>query len=259
MKNLVNEKWLKGEACLGAISHMLSPVAVEAMGAAGMDFVLLDMEHGPINFESLAACITAADAANITPMVRVSDVTRPSILRELDLGANGVIVPCLENVEQVKALIQHAKFKPLGNRGYCMTRDGKWGFGEIYAKGLDGYMDQCNKQTLLIPQWETVGCLENIEEIAALEGIDGILVGPYDLSLALGVAGPFSHPDFICAVDRILSACKANNKISMIFVNDEQAMKSRLGQGFDCILYGIDVVSLISFYSSIKEKFDASV
>ncbi len=140
-----------------------------------------------------------------------------------------------------------------------MTRDGKWGFGKIYDNGLDGYMEQCNKQTLLIPQCETVSCLENIEEIAALEGIDGILVGPYDLSLALGIPGQFSHPDFISAVNRILKACKANNKISMIFVNDEQAMKARLEQGFDCILYGIDVVSLINFYSSIKEKFNASV
>lgn len=259
MKNLVREKWLKGEASLGAISHMLSPVAVEAMGAAGMDFVLLDMEHGPISFESLAACITAADAANITPMVRVSDTTRPSILRALDLGANAVIVPCLETIEQAKALIQHAKFKPIGNRGYCMTRDGKWGFGKIYESGLDGYLEQCNKQALLIPQCETVSCLENIEEIAALEGIDGILVGPYDLSLALGIPGQFSHPDFISAVNRILKACKANNKISMIFVNDEHAMKARLEQGFDCILYGIDVVSLINFYSSIKEKFNASL
>ena len=120
-------------------------------------------------------------------------------------------------------------------------------------------MEQCNKQALLIPQCETVSCLENIEEIAALEGIDGILVGPYDLSLALGIPGQFSHTDFISAVDRILKACKASNKISMIFVNNERAMKARLEQGFDCILYGIDVVSLINFYTSIKEKFNASV
>ena len=259
MKNLMREKWLKGDASLGTISHMLSPVAIEAMGAAGMDFVLLDMEHGPMNFESLAACITAADAANITPLVRVSDTTRPSILRALDLGAKGVIVPCLESVDQAKTLIQHAKFKPLGNRGYCMTRDGKWGYDKIYENGLDGYMEHCNRQTLLIPQCETVNCLENIEEIAALDGIDGILVGPYDLSLALGIPGQFTHNDFISAVDRILKACKTNKKISMIFVNDEQAMRARLNQGFDCILYGIDVVSLINFYSSIKEKFNASV
>ena len=140
MKNILREKWLQGEPVIGTLSQLLSPVAVEAIAVAGMDYVLLDMEHCPINTQELSACITAADAAGITPLVRTGDVSRAAILRALDVGAMGIVVPGIESLEQAKTLIQYAKFFPLGNRGYCMTRDGKWGFSPAYSEGLEGYM-----------------------------------------------------------------------------------------------------------------------
>ncbi len=258
LKNRIREKWLSGGRSLGTISHMLSPVAVEALGASGLDFVMLDMEHSPMHSQELAACVTAADAAGITPLVRVGDVSRCSLLRALDVGAMGLIVPGVESVGQVRELVEHAKFQPLGKRGYCMTRDGKWGYGEAYLEGLAGYMRRCNEETLLIPQCETVGCLEHIEEIAALEGVDGILIGPYDLSLAMGIGGQFEHPDFTAAVSRILNACKQNGILSMIFAGTEEDIPSRLDQGFDSILYGLDVLCLIRHYAAVTAKFKRS-
>ncbi len=259
MKNRIKEKWCRGEPSLGTISHLLSPVAVEALGASGLDYVMMDMEHSPIQIQELANCITAADATGITPLVRVGDISRCSLLRPLDIGAMGLIVPGIETVEQVKELVRYAKFQPMGSRGYCMSRDGKWGYGEVYKGGLTGYMEHCNAETLLIPQCETVGCLEHIEEIAALEGVDGILIGPYDLSLAMGIGGQFQHPEFITAVSRILRACKQNRIISMIFVGNETDMASRLTQGFDSILFGLDVLSLIQCFSTVTAAFDTIV
>lgn len=255
MKNKIKEKKRCGEPSLGTISHLLSPVAVEALGCSGLDYVMLDMEHSPIHSQELAACITAADAAGIAPLVRVGDASRCTILHALDVGAMGVIVPGIETVGQVRELIAYAKFQPVGMRGYCMTRDGKWGYDDAYRDGLAGYMRCCNEQTLLIPQCETLGCLEHIEEIAALEGVDGILIGPYDLSLAMGIGGEFQNQAFVAAVDRILNACKRNGILSMIFTGNEDELPALLSQGFDSVLFGLDVLSLIHHYSAVTAGF----
>ncbi len=257
MQNNVLKKLRQGQRVIGTITHLKSPVAVEALGAAGLDYVLLDMEHCPMDAEDLLRGVTAADAAGITPFVRVAEGTRSAVLRALDLGAKGVIVPCVETVEQVKALVSYAKFPPLGARGYCMTRDGKWGYDEAYAENLAGYMKESNDKTLLIPQCETVGCLEHIEEITALAGVDGILIGPYDLSIAMGLAGQFDHPDFCAALARIGAACRANGKMCMIFVGSAEDMRRRLDEGFENILFGLDVLSLIGHYSAVAAAFHA--
>lgn len=255
MQNKVLEKLKHGHPVLGTITHLKSPAAVEALGAAGLDYVMLDMEHCPMDWGDIQNAITAADAAELTPFVRVAEGTRSAVLHALDVGAKGVIVPCIETAEQVKALIAYAKFQPTGARGYCMTRDGAWGYDAAYAEGLSGYMRESNAKTMLIPQCETIGCLEHIEDITSLPGVDGILIGPYDLSIAMGLDGQFAHPAFRSAVARILSACRANGKMSMIFVGSTEDMRYRLNEGFDNILFGLDILSLIGHYAGIAESF----
>ena len=255
MQNKVLEKRRHGQPVLGTITHLKSPASIEALGAAGLDYVMLDMEHCPMDWTDVQNAVTAADTAGLEPFVRIPEGSRSAVLHALDVGAKGVIVPCIEHVEQVQEMISFAKFQPLGARGYCMTRDGKWGYDGAYAEGLSGYMRESNEKTLLIPQCETVGCLEHIEEIAALPGVDGILIGPYDLSIAMGMAGQFDHPAFRAAIARILTACKANDKMSMIFVGSEEDMRSRLAEGFDNILFGLDILSLMQHYSGVAACF----
>lgn len=257
MQNKVLEKWRQGQPVIGTITHLKSPAAVEALGAAKLDYVLLDLEHCPMDWGDVQLAVSAADAAGVEPFVRVAEGSRSAVLHALDVGAKGVIVPCIERIEQVRALIDAAKFQPLGARGYCMTRDGKWGYDAAYAEGLAGYMRESNEKTLLLPQCETVGCLEQIEEIAALPGVDGILIGPYDLSIAMGLDGQFEHPDFRAAVARILAACRANGKMSTIFVGSEDDMRRRLDEGFDNILFGLDLLSLLQHYSGVAASFRA--
>ncbi len=255
MNNRILENFKKGKPTLGTITHLGNSAAVECIGAAGLDYVLIDMEHAPLDRRDAAACIMAADAAGITPIVRIPDIQRSMILNLLDVGARGLIVPNIESVEQVRQLIDYAKFKPLGSRGYCMTRDGKWGFGEDYEAGMTGYMANCNSSTMLLPQCETVECLEHIEEIVALDGIDGILIGPFDLSIAMGLDGQFDHPAFQQAVERVRTACQAQGKLSMIFAASEADISKRLAQGFDSILYGLDALALTSYYRNAAEVF----
>mgnify|MGYP002688808491 FL=1 len=150
--------------------------------------MIVDTEHSPAGIESAAAQIAAAQGAGLTALARANEISRTAVLRLLDVGAQGVVVPCVETVEEVRELVRYAKFAPLGNRGFCPTRDGGYGYDEVSMQGTDVYFAHANQETLLIPQCETVGCLEHIEEITAMDGVDGIFVGPFDLSIALGLS-----------------------------------------------------------------------
>lgn len=254
MKNSIKDKFIKGVTSIGTISHMKSAVAIEGIGASGMDYVMIDFEHSPVSVDEALSYITAADAAGITPIVRVNEISRSGILSVLDAGAKGVIIPGIENVEDVQKIIKYGKFQPTGERGYCMTRDGKWGFADIYQDGLNGYMNCCNENTLLIPQCETIGCLENIDVITAMDGVDGILIGPYDLSIAMGMPGQFENEGFKNAVSRILDACKKNKKIAMMFTGNADAARNAINQGFDSILLGLDMLVLINSYKAMLDS-----
>ena len=199
MENLFLEKYLKGEKSLGTFTHLLSAPAVEALARAGLDYVIIDIEHSPIGAEHAAELISTASGAGLAPFVRIDEISRSPVLKMLDAGAAGLIVPQLESVEQAEKLVSWAKFAPLGNRGYCPSRDGGWGMAECYADGMGGYMERANHNTLLLPQCETMGCLENIDEILGMDGVDGIFIGPFDLSIALGIPGDFANERHINA------------------------------------------------------------
>lgn len=258
MKNIVLEKFRQGRPTVGTFTHLKSMTAVEALGLTGLDFVITDMEHCCVSIDEANRYMIASRAAGVEPFIRVPDTTRASVLRALDIGAAGVIVPCIETVEQVREIVSHAKFRtdgqPSGNRGYCPTRDGGWGFADSYSGGMKGYMEECNASALLIPQCETAGCLEKIEEIAAIDGVDGVMIGPFDLSIAMGIPGDFGNPEFAKAVDRILAACKKAGKIAMIFTGSGADSKKRIAQGFDSAIIGLDVLRLISSYKSEVEE-----
>mgnify|MGYP002732316566 CR=1 FL=1 len=250
MYNAVSAKIQRGEKVLGTFLSMDSLPAIEALGQTGMDFVIVDTEHGPVGAEGALGYIRAAETAGLTPFVRVHEIARSAVLHALDAGAQGLIVPCVKTVDEVKRLIEYAKFAPLGNRGFCPTRDGRWGFAD-FAADMEGYMACCNRETLLLPQCETVECLGSIEPIVALPGVDGIFVGPYDLSIAMGMPGEFDHPDFKAAIARVLHACKAAGKQAHIFAGSVPAARERFAQGFEAVAYSLDAIVYIQAFKDI--------
>lgn len=255
--NRLQEKFQNHELSIGTFTQLASPVAVECLGRTGLDYVLIDTEHSAVGINFLPAAITAADAAGIVPLVRINEIARNKVLQALDYGAQGLIIPAVETVEQVKELIEYAKFPPIGSRGYCPTRDGGFGYDEISQKGPLAYFEHANRNTLLIPQCETVGCLEHIEEIMAMDGVDGIFVGPFDLSIALGHPLEFDCPEMKAAMDRILTACKKNNKMSFIFCGDAATAKRRGEEGYDSVTTGLDVFALIDSYRDMVKEIRA--
>jgi len=250
MNNQVKDKIINGKKVLGTFFELGGSNVVECLGLAGLDFLIIDAEHGPFDVESSMDFIRAAELRNITPFVRIRDVSRSSVLKMLDIGAKGLIVPCVDTVDQIKDLIAWAKYYPTGRRGFFMARSAGYGF-EDFAKNVDEYFRICNDKTLLIPQCETLGALENIEEIVNLDGVDGIFVGPYDLSIALGKPAKFDDEEIVNAISRILKACKDAGKFSFIYTGDNETAKRYLAQGFDGVAVTNDAVILINAYKEM--------
>ena len=241
MENRVLEKFHAGDKSLGTFTHLLSAPAIEALAYTGLDYVIIDMEHSPIAAEHAAELVGVASGAGLAPFVRVDAIQRSPVLKMLDVGAAGLIVPGVETVDEVKKLVEYAKFAPLGGRGYCPSRDGGWGMAECYAEGMGGYMERANHNTLLLPQCETMGCLENIDEILGMDGVDGIFIGPFDLSIALGIPGKFGDPLLTEGIERVRRACAAAGKLCIMYAGSGEAAKRYFGQGFPSVAAGLDV------------------
>ncbi len=239
LRNTVKEKLVAGNKVLGTFFELGGASAVECLARGGFDYIIIDTEHGPFSVETTMEYIRAAENNGLTPLVRIGEITRPSVLRILDIGAKGLIIPNIHTPEEVRQLVRYAKFAPLGQRGYCPTRTTCWGADACIADAKS-YMGLCNDQTLLFPQCETVGAYENIEEIVAIEGVAGIFVGPADLSIALGVPLDFNSPRLKSAILHVLDACKKANKFSFIFAGSSEAAREWFALGFDSVCYSLD-------------------
>lgn len=244
-KNLAREKLKRGEHILGTFFHSGSGLMMDAVGLSGMDYVIIDKEHSPIGVETAADLIRAAEAKDLTPFVRIKEISRSSVLKLLDLGAKGLIVPAVGGVEDVKKLVEYSKYPPMGNRGMAMGRGSDFGLNTL---PILEHWALHNQEILLIPMCETTGCLEQIEEITAMEGVDGIFVGPCDLSIALGEPGDFDHPKVQAAFERIVKACRENGKFCLIFAPTPELAGRFIKMGFHGCASGIDVNLMLSAY-----------
>jgi len=253
MKNLLKEKMQKGEKAVGTFFELGSDTAVECLRHTGLDFFIIDTEHGPFDIESSMGFIRTAELGNVAPLARIREISRPAVLKMLDIGAKGIIVPCVDSLEQVKSLVEWAKYYPVGKRGFFTARPAGYGY-DSFARNIDEYFRICNEETLLIPQCETVGCLESIEEIVNTEGVDGIFIGPYDLSIGIGKPAQFDSPEFTGAVARVLKACKAAGKFSFIYTGSNTMAKQYLSQGFDAVAASMDATVFIDAYRALVNE-----
>lgn len=232
MKNIWKEKVLRGEPTVGTFVNTGNESTIEIASMSDLDYVIIDTEHGPFDVESTANMIRVMELHDNTTLVRVKDSNRNSILKMLDVGAKGLIIPQVHSVAQVREIVEYGKYYPVGERGYAFARAAGYGHADHAKLGMLGYMEVSNRETLLIPQCETMGALEHIEEIAAMEGVDGIFIGPFDLSIAMGIPGQFDDPRFKAALVRVREACEAAGKICMIYCKNVEVARQRMAEGF---------------------------
>ena len=243
MRNTLKEKLSLGKRPLGTFVGTGSPAVVECLGCAGLDFVILDNEHSPIEAETTAALVRAAELRNITPLARIREISRPAILKLLDVGVQGLIIPDVRSADDIRRIVSYAKYSPVGQRGFCPSRKDGWGTDP--QCGVLDTMAHYNAETLVIPQCETAEALADIETIAAMDGVDGIFIGPFDLSISMGIPGDFENPMFRAALERILAACRAAGKPCLIFTGDGAGAAARFAQGYDGVAMGLDATLLI--------------
>ncbi len=253
MKNLLKEKLANQQAVFGVMMQMDSTVAAEAFGASGLDFCIIDSEHAVIDGETMRRLVTAAEARRVTPLVRIKRITSDFVQTALDMGAMGIVAPGVRSVQEVQALIQYAKYPPLGTRGFAMTRTSAYG-QDAFAADTSGYFNTCNRETLVIPQCETKEALDQIEQIAALDSVDAIFIGPYDLSVSLGVPGEISSHVMQKAIERIVRAGHTAGKQVFIFCGSAERGRELLAKGMDGIVFNTDVGVLIEAFQTNLEN-----
>jgi staphyloferrin B biosynthesis citrate synthase len=231
--NQVKERWNKGEIVISSSIRMPEPGLCEILGYAGFDFVVLDGEHGAIDWSVMDQMIQSCYASNITSVVRVlHNDDSEVIMRALDLGAQGILLPHCRTAEDAKRFKSAASYPPNGKRGYGPGRGTYW--GRISQKE---YLKQADDSLLLIAIIEDIEGVENIEEIAAA-GLDCLWVGTGDLAMDYGVPGEGKHPKLIDASKRILNACLENDIIAGFPVGNPEDAVWAIQQGFRAIGYG---------------------
>jgi 4-hydroxy-2-oxoheptanedioate aldolase len=241
------------EATLGTFVGMASVVAAEVCAAAGMDWLLVDLEHGAGGEEQVRGVVPAAAAYSVPTVVRVESAERIRIGRVLDLGAAGVMLPRLDTVEQVAEALRHLRYPPDGDRGVAT-------YNRACRFGLDpGALDRAGDEVLGIVQIESVKAVENVEKIAALDGVDVLFVGPRDLSHDLGVPGDVRAPSFVAALDHVRAAAERYGKACGLLVNDGAAAAVRLAEGWTFVAIGSDSTLLAAAVSAELERARADV
>ena len=253
-ENRLLEKIQNGEQTVGTFFGAGNASIAEAIGRSGIDYIIIDMEHGPFETESVMEIMRGAELGGTTALVRVKDCSRPAILKPLDVGARGLIIPQVHTVDEVRQIVDYAKFYPLGNRGVCFTRADGYGADEIAQQPLEGYFRDSNASTMIIPQCETAGCLEHIEEVCAIEGVSGIFVGPFDLSCAMGMPGKFDDPEFQKALERVLKAVHDVGKFCIMYAPTVEAGRKYLQRGFDSVTVGLEYDHIITAMRRVKAE-----
>lgn len=246
MKNIFLKKVRSGEPCLGTFSFLNAGNAVEALSYTGLDFIIIDGEHGTVEAEAVENLVRAAKIHALTPFVRAKDCSRAAILKMLEAGAYGLVIPQIHTVEEVEGIVSYAKYYPVGLRGVAVGINGGYGYEPFAELGLQNYFDVCNRETLIFPQCETKECLEHIEDIIKIDGVDGIFIGPYDLSVALGSPGVFDTVEFKSAVERVYTAVKAAGKIAIMYTGEPNDVPEYFRRGFQAVTLGTDIKLMIS-------------
>lgn len=236
----MREKIAPGDTVKGVFVVTGTPANVEILGYAGFDFVVLDTEHAPNDIAEIEHLVRAAQVSGITAIVRVSKNDPALILRALDAGATGVLVPQVNSAGEARQAVQAAKYAPLGNRGIAgMVRAARYGFTP-----LSEYVSAANRRTLVIVQAEDKRAVENLDEILAVEGVDGVFVGPTDLSQSLGLAGQFDHPEVKGVLESVIQKIADTDKFAGMFCAGAQDAKRWQDLGAKMLAIGSDTLLL---------------
>ena len=206
-KNTLKQKLNQGKTAIGPFVGLPSPGIVETMGWMGFDFVVIDCEHGPMDYETAEHMIRAAELSNTTAILRIGLNEQQNIQRYMDAGAAGVMIPLINNGQDAKKVVDAIKYPPMGKRGAFAGRNANFGL-----QGMAEYIKESNEETFISLQIETIEGINNKDEIIETDHVDAIFLGPGDLSVNFGVPGDQMNPKVLDTIEMLVKSIQAAGK-----------------------------------------------
>jgi len=255
MKYPIKKRMQNGETVFGTWCMLPSSFVVDVIACTGIDFIVLDMEHGTLSWETAEEMVRAAQLHNCQPIIRVGDDQENTILHALETGCEALMVPHVSTPKAAQKIVNAALYSPKGTRGLSpYTRCHNY-----THVGLNKSMDRHAEDTLVGILVEGKEGIENLPEIVQVEGIDLIYLGMYDISQSINLPGQLEHPDVLTQLVKCLKIIKSSGKFAGTFSRDVKTCKSYKNMGFDFIAYVADSYALTSFYKKFNQDINISI
>ena len=236
--NPIKEALRQGQVVIGTmIVQARAPAFIQLFAQFGLQYVFLDMEHGPYNLETASDLILTARLAGITPLVRVGETQYTLYSRLLDAGAQGIMTPRVESVEQVHSILRYTKYPPRGERGLSRLAS-HVDFSDIK---VPPFVEWANENLLTIIQIESKQAVDNIDALISVPGVDIVVMGMDDLSMSLGIPGDTKHPLAEAALDRVVSACQALGIPWGLHIPDVERLEKWIQRGMQFCTFSSDI------------------
>lgn len=237
---LIRQSLQENKPSIGSWMQIPHTSVAEIMGQAGYDWVAVDLEHGAIGVHQVPDLFRALELGGTLPLARLAQGHPKDCKQALDAGAGGVIVPMVESAEQLTQVRDACRWPPAGTRGVGFSR------ANLFGKHFDAYAVEA-QAPLLVAMIEHISAVDNLDEILQVEGLDAILIGPYDLSASMGLTAKFEAPEFIAEMNRIRTLCVRHSVPCGVHVvmPEPAVLAQRIDEGYRFIAYSIDAVFLI--------------
>jgi len=237
MSKVLKQKIQNSELTIGSWISLAHPAIAEVMANAGFDWLVIDLEHSVITIREAEELIRIIELSGVAPLVRLTSNNPDQIKRVMDAGSHGIIVPMVNSADDAESAISAVRYPPDGNRGVGLAR------AQGYGVKFNNYFKSNQNDAVVIVQVEHIEAVNNLEEILSVDGVDGYLVGPYDLSCSLGIPGEFDHPEFIETVGKINSVANRLNISggTHIVEPDVSQLKNKIEEGQKIIAYSVDI------------------
>jgi len=233
----LKSKLVEGQVTVGSWLTLAHPAIAEIMSRAGFDWLTIDLEHSVITIREAEEIIRVVELLGVIPLARLSANDPVQIKRVMDAGAHGVIVPMVNSTADAEAAVEAVRYPPMGKRGVGLAR------AQGYGSSFERYREWVNQESVVVVQVEHIEAVDNLEAILSVEGVDGFIVGPYDLSGSLGVPGQFDHPSMKKSMERIRTVGLASGKAFGIHIIEPNVkeLRQRVDEGYNFLAYSLDI------------------
>ena len=250
-KNYLKEKLEQNNLTIGTWNIINSPMVMDIIASSEIDFVIIDAEHGSISYETAQTMVSICESYNVSPIMRVGEISESLILRALDIGNHGIQLPNITTLEDAQLFVKYAKYPPIGQRGFSPYT--KAGLYDI--KNALNMTKIANDNILLIANVEGEEGIANLEQIAQVDGIDVIFIGLFDLSKSLGIAGDVENPKVLKKLDEAIKIIHSNNKKVGSIASNLEMLKLLKNKQIDYLTYSVDTGIIKESYQNIVNTF----